>query len=184
MNVVLWLLLVQGGMGAFDTLYFHEYRARLPARPEAAPELKLHAARDFIYAAIFAALPWYAFRGAWTYVLAALLLAEIVITLADFVVEDSVRKPQGGVFKGERVAHALMAIVYGAMLGHLVPVMWSWAGEQTSLAYSPVNVTPALSIALVLMAGGVAASGVRDLLAALGVKAAQWPHRIASPGAV
>ena len=57
MAVVLWLLAVQGATGAFDTLYFHEYRARLPGRPEAVHELRLHALRDFIYVGIFAALP-------------------------------------------------------------------------------------------------------------------------------
>ena len=36
---VLWLLTAQGLLGAFDTVYFHELRARLPAlqggaRPE------------------------------------------------------------------------------------------------------------------------------------------------------
>ena len=31
MNTVLWLLAVQGALGAFDTLYYHEWRARLPA---------------------------------------------------------------------------------------------------------------------------------------------------------
>jgi len=28
----LWLLAIQGAIGAFDTLYYHEWRARLPAR--------------------------------------------------------------------------------------------------------------------------------------------------------
>jgi hypothetical protein len=179
MAVALWLLFVQGLVGAFDTLYFHEYRARLPARPEAALELKLHAARDFIYAVIFASLPWVAFRGAYAVALAGLLLGEIVITLADFVVEDSVRRPQGGVFKGERVMHAIMGIIYGAMLANLVPVLWAWLGQPTALAVSPADVPRPLAVVLVFMAAGVGASGVRDLLAAWGVKAAQWPHRAA-----
>jgi hypothetical protein len=39
---------VLGIIGAFDTFYYHEWRARLPARGRrAAAELKLHAARDF-----------------------------------------------------------------------------------------------------------------------------------------
>jgi hypothetical protein len=177
MAVALWLLFVQGLIGAFDTVYYHEYRARLPARPEAAPELKLHAARDFIYAAIFASLPWVAFRGAYAVGLGVLLLAEIVITLADFVVEDSVRRPQGGVFKGERVMHAIMGIVYGAMLANLLPVWWVWLGEPTALVIAPAEVPRPLAITLVLMGAGVGASGVRDMLAAYGVKAAQWPHR-------
>jgi len=61
MTVALWLLFIQGVIGAFDTFYYHEWRARLPARgAQSAPELKLHAARDFFYAVLFATLPWLA----------------------------------------------------------------------------------------------------------------------------
>ena len=54
--------------------------------------------------------------------LAALLTAEIILTLTDFVVEDAVRSTLGGVYQGERVMHAVMGLVYGAMLAHLLPV--------------------------------------------------------------
>lgn len=37
-STALWLLAIQGAIGAFDTLYYHEWRARLPALgPIAAP---------------------------------------------------------------------------------------------------------------------------------------------------
>jgi hypothetical protein len=90
MLAALWLLVVQGSFGAFDTLYYHEYRARLPARTEARAELLLHAGRDFVYAVIFGMLSRFEWRGVWAWVLAALLLIEIGITLTDFVVEDRV----------------------------------------------------------------------------------------------
>jgi hypothetical protein len=32
MTTALWLMAIQGAIGAFDTLYYHEWRARLPAR--------------------------------------------------------------------------------------------------------------------------------------------------------
>ena len=58
MAVVLWLLALQGVIGAFDTAYYHEWRARLPGLGlQAASELRLHAARDALYAVIFATLP-------------------------------------------------------------------------------------------------------------------------------
>ena len=95
MTTVLWLLAVQGALGAFDTLYFHEWRARLVARgPSAHVELRLHAWRSFIYAVLFAGFALFAWKGAWTIVLVTLLLAEIVITMSDFVIEDRVRKGQ------------------------------------------------------------------------------------------
>src|SRR5580698_613627 len=111
MNVALYLFALQGLLGAFDTLYYHEWRARLPGGvPGTRPELVLHGGRDIIYAVLFGALPLLRFEGLWAWVLAALLVIEIVITLTDFVVEDTVRKPLGGVFPGERVTHALMGI--------------------------------------------------------------------------
>jgi hypothetical protein len=30
MTTALWLMAVQGAIGAFDTVYYHEWRARLP----------------------------------------------------------------------------------------------------------------------------------------------------------
>ncbi len=180
MRLALWLLACQGLMGAFDTLYYHEWRARLPALGrEARAELGLHAARALIYSAIFGTLPWVAWRGWWTLALAALLAAEIVITLADFVVEDRVRRALGGVFHGERVTHALMGIVYGAMLAHLVPVMLDWRRAPTALAWEKALIPRELGWALVLMAVGVGLSGLRDLFAAVGLPHSGWPWRVA-----
>jgi hypothetical protein len=125
MTVVLWLLAVQGAIGAFDTLYFHEWRARLPAGgAQTRDELLLHGARSCIYAVVFGTLPFLAWQGAWAGVLALLLLLEILITLADFIVEDRVRQPLGGVFAGERVTHTIMGIIYGAMLANLLPELF------------------------------------------------------------
>lgn len=166
MITALWLLLAQGALGAFDTLYFHEWRARLPARGAAvAPELRLHAARDFVYAVVFGTLPWLAWHGWWAAVLAALLATEIAITLADFVVEDTVRAPLGGVFPGERVTHAIMGIVYGAFLAFLLPHLARWWSEPTGLVPSDGGVPAPLRTALLLMAAGVFLSGLRDLAA-------------------
>jgi hypothetical protein len=96
---VLWLLAIQGAIGAFDTVYYHEWRARLPARSRiVASELRLHAVRDVLYAVIFGTLPWLAWEGWWVAVLVAILAAEIVLTMTDFVTEARVRKPFGDVY--------------------------------------------------------------------------------------
>lgn len=180
MITVLWLFAIQGTMGAFDTLYYHEWRAKLPARvPAARTELRLHAARDFIYAIIFGTLPWVAWYGLWAGILAALLVAEVVITLKDFIVEERVRRPLGGVYPGERVTHALMGIVYGAALAHLIPVLAEWWFAPTALAVRPQAIPNALRLALALMAVGVALSGVRDLYASTGLPHSGWPWRVA-----
>src|SRR6476660_9873185 len=121
MSVALWLLGIQGVIGAFDTLYYHEWRARLPARGrQAASELKLHAARDFFYAVLFATLAW---KGMWVLALLGVFVAEIILTLTDFVVEIAVRKQLGDVYAGERVTHAVMGILYGAMVANLITVL-------------------------------------------------------------
>jgi len=176
MTIALWLLAIQGAIGAFDTIYYHEWKARLPARGAAsAPELKLHAARDFIYAVLFGSLPFFSWQGAWTVVLAAVLVAEIVLTLWDFIVEIAVRKPFGDVYGGERVTHAVMGILYGAMTANLIPVLWRWRSMPTMLTPAALDIPDALRWLLALMAAGVFASGVRDLYAALGLPQGGWP---------
>jgi hypothetical protein len=174
--VALWLLAAQGVIGAFDTLYYHEWRARLPGRGRAAAaELKLHAARDFLYAVLFASLPWLAWRGRWVLLLAAVLVAEIILTLWDFVVEIAVRRELGDVYAGERVTHAVMGILYGAMIACLIPTLLGWWSQPAALAPASHDAPAVLRWTLTVMAAGVLLSGVRDLCAALGLPGSHWP---------
>jgi hypothetical protein len=181
MSTALWLLAIQGTLGALDTLYYHEWRARLPAGvPGTRPELLLHAARDLLYALLFGSLPWVAWRGVWAAVLGLIIATEIVITLADFVVEDRVRQPLGGVFPGERCMHTVMAILYGAVLAHLVPVLLAAWQLPTGLVLEPAPVPEVLRAVLSLMALGVLGSGARDFYAALGMPGGHWPWPVAA----
>ena len=176
MTAALWLLAIQGAIGAFDTLYYHEWRARLPARGrQAASELKLHAARDFLYAVLFATLPWIAWQGSWTLVLVGVFAAEIVLTLTDFVVEIAVRKQLGDVYAGERVTHAIMAILYGAMIANLIPVLVEWSRRPTALVVEWADMPAAVQWSLFVMAAGVFLSGLRDLYAAFALPHGSWP---------
>jgi hypothetical protein len=178
MIVALWLLAIQGVIGAFDTLYYHEWRARLPALgAQSASELKLHAARDFFYAVLFGTLPWLAWQGRWVLMLAAVLIAEIILTLTDFVVEMTVRKPIGDVYAGERVTHAIMGILYGAMIASLIRVLGGWWPLPTALVVSAPAIPEALRWSLLIMAAGVTVSGLRDLYAAYGLPHGGWPWR-------
>jgi hypothetical protein len=175
-TIALSLFVALACLGAFDTVYYHEWRARLPAvGPLARSELQLHAARDFIYAPMFGTLPWVIWQGRFVVPLIALLVVEIILTLWDFVVEDWIRKPLGGVYPGERVTHGIMGIVYGAALAYLVPVLrvW-WTGPSSLVIASPPN-SIVLSWTLTVMALGVLLSGVRDLCAAAGVPGSAWP---------
>jgi hypothetical protein len=104
MNAAIWVLMVQACLGAFDTLYYHEYKLRLPHGEHSAVELRLHAVRDFLYAMIIGTLAWFEWHGWLVLILVCALVAEIVITLWDFVEEDKVRKLPAG----ERMMHAVM----------------------------------------------------------------------------
>jgi hypothetical protein len=181
MKIALYLLGFQGLIGAFDTLFYHEWKARLPARGRrAAPELLLHAARDFFYGVLFCTLPWIAWKGTWTIVLLGVITAEIILTLWDFIVEISVRRDLGDVYAGERVTHAVMGIMYGAMLASLAPTLGSWLGSLSGLAIEPAMIPGWMRIILSAMGVGVVGSGLRDLYAALGLRGGGWPWGAAS----
>lgn len=124
---------------------------------------------------LFATLPWFAWRGRWVLVLAAVIVTEIVLTLWDFIVEIAVRRELGDVYGGERVTHAIMGIVYGAMIATLLPTLVGWWDGPTALAFEPAPVPQWLRIGLTAMGAGVALSGLRDLYAALGLPGGAWP---------
>jgi hypothetical protein len=175
MRTVLYLLALQGAIGAFDTIYYHEYRAKLPALGFAgAPELRLHAYRDFLYAFLFLTLPFVEFRGMIVFIPIAVLCAEVSLTLRDFVVEDVVRARIGGVYPGERVTHAIMGILYGIMLAQLAPIIWEWSQLPSGIAIAAMY-RGFLHGVLVLFGIGVLISGIRDLCASHEKAWAQWP---------
>jgi len=176
MRIALYLLTTVAFLGAFDTIYYHEFRARLPALGKSArSELQLHAGRDFVYAILFIGLPWFSWRGRYAAVLVALFVVEIILTLWDFVVEDWIRKPIGGVYAGERVMHAVMGIVYGAMLSTIVPTLQIWWSEPTQLGRASPGVPDVLRWIMTAMAIGVCVSGIRDLCASVELPGSAWP---------
>ncbi|HVE77317.1 MAG TPA: hypothetical protein VNA89_00520 [Gemmatimonadaceae bacterium] len=158
MNAAILFLLAQGVLGTFDTLWYHEYKLRLPHAHTARAELRLHAARDFAYALIFASLAWVEWRGALAWVFLGTLVFEIVVTLWDFVEEDRTRTLP----PGERITHAIMGILYGAFLYTLVPELWAWSRSTTG--FEIIDRGP-VSLVLTVFAIGVAGSGLRDLRA-------------------
>ncbi|MEW6128910.1 MAG: hypothetical protein AB1757_17870 [Acidobacteriota bacterium] len=156
----LYILALQGVLGAFDTIYYHELIARLPSKAEAKVELWLHSARDFIYAIVFCTLGWVAWNGKFAWLLILLLLAEIIITLWDFVEEDCTRKLPAG----ERITHAVMGITYGVFLAYLLPEVFIWLRQPTGFALVKTGIVKWL---LTVMGIGVFISGGRDLLSTI-----------------
>lgn len=179
MDKYLWLLLIQGLLGAFDTIYYHEWRAALPARgPSVRLELQLHSIRTFLYAVIYLTFPWITWRGLWVIAPLLMLLAEIVITLIDFTIEVDSRKPLGGLYPGERITHALIAIFYGAMLADFIPVLWEGWHLPTALALIPEgDVSLSQRRIFFVMAGAAFLSSMRDFCATSGLAFSYWPWK-------
>ena len=158
-STLLWTLIsIQIFMGAFDTLYHHEFTERLAWRPSQSHELKLHAVRNFFYAFIFVILGWFEVYGWLAYGLIFILAIEVVITLMDFVEEDVSRRLPAT----ERINHTLLALNYGAILVLVMPMLLDWAQQNTGFVSTHYGLRSYFAL---LSALGVAVFGWRDLLA-------------------
>lgn len=160
-NELLWLaVFMQILMGGTDTLLHHEFTERLAWQRSAQKELKLHALRNFIYAILFGAFAWGVPTGIFAVIAIALIIAEVLITLWDFVEEDLSRKLPAT----ERVLHTLLALNYGAILILLLPELWAFAKQATGYTHFDYGIG---SYALMIASAGVLLFGLRDYFAAL-----------------
>jgi len=153
------LLLVQGLLGAFDTVYHHELTVALPRSVTARRELSIHALRALLYGAMFFGLAWFTWHGLWVVALVGLVLVEVGLTLWDFVVEDTTRVLPAS----ERIAHTMLAINAGAAFALLALHLPHWYEQATALVLVHYGWRSWLLSALAL---GVVISGLRDALAA------------------
>ena len=153
------VLVVHGALGAFDTLYCHEWQARLPRQPWAGPELGLHALRSFLYVAIFIGLAWFEWHGALAWLLFALFAIEYVVTLIDARVEDRTRR----LSRAERLVHMILGATTGAYFALVAyHASLEWIALPTHLEFASHGV---VSVILTVYAAGVVISAVRDTLA-------------------
>src|SRR4051812_44143911 len=130
MTTMLWTLIaIQIAMAAFDTIYHHELIERLAWRPSQRHELALHAARSFVYVALFVVIGFLELHGVFAMLVIVALAIEVVITLADFIEEDMSRKLPAT----ERVNHTLLAINYGAILILVMPLLAKSALDPASV---------------------------------------------------
>lgn len=160
MTPLLWTLIaIQIAMGMFDTFYHHEFTERLAWRPSQRGELRLHSVRNVFYALLFLTLGWFEIHGLLAMLVIAVLAAEIIITLMDFVEEDLSRKLP----PSERINHTLLAINYGAILVLLLPVLVGWAMRPTGIVPAYAGL---LSWFAAASAVGAALFGLRDFVAA------------------
>jgi uncharacterized protein (TIGR01777 family) len=171
MSAAYVLITVQALLGALDNLWHHEITERLPARRAASGELSLHAARELLYGMLFLGLAWLEWRGVWAALLATVLLAEIAITLADFVVEDRTRHLPAL----ERVLHTILALTYGAVLAVLTPALVRWWQLPGGL----VHTSHPFSWLFTVFGAGVLVWALRDTLAVLRLR--QPPEWVRNP---
>jgi len=160
MNVLFALIVAQALLGGFDNLWHHEVTERLPSKRSAARELALHAAREFLYAFLFFAFAWYEWRGLWAALIGVVFVVEVIITLADFIVEDQTRRLP----PLERVLHTILAMNVGAVLIVLAPILLDWWSAPTVLR--PVT-HGAISWVFTVFSAGVLAWSLRNTLAVL-----------------
>jgi uncharacterized protein len=155
-TTLLWTLVsLQIAMGAFDTLYHHEFTERLAWRATAHNELKLHAVRNAFYGSLFFTLAWSRPTGWLAVIVMLVLVTELLITLWDFVEEDLSRKLPAT----ERITHTLLALNYGGILVLLLPELVAVAAQPSGLV--PVNYGFG-SLLLTVSAIAVTLFGVRD----------------------
>lgn len=149
---LLVVLIIQGLLGAFDSFWNHEWKERLPSRPTALEEQRLHSLREFIYVVLFAGMAWTSWDGLWAWVFAALLIVETIITGWDFVIEDKTRV----LSPVERLTHALITLGYGAFLAWFAPYLWEWSQRPTGFTFHDYGVISwiltAFSIGVLLLA--------------------------------
>jgi uncharacterized protein len=156
LDVALMILVVHGVLGAFDTLYCHEWQARLPRQPWARHELTLHSLRSFLYAAIFLGLAWFEWHGAFAWLLFALFAIEYVVTLIDARVEDRTRR----LSRAERLTHMILGATTGAYFALVAyHASLEWITAPTRLQFTSHG---AVSLILTLYGVSVLISAVRD----------------------
>ena len=152
------LLVLQGVMGAIDTVLNHEFLEGLPHRPAARREVGLHAVREAVYGVLFLGFAWFAWLGVFAVVIGALLIAEVAVTVSDELLENRIRVlPQN-----ERALHVFLTLNFGAIIALFVPALLDWWANPTELA-------PAhhgwMTWALSLLGIASAAWSVRDFMA-------------------
>lgn len=156
MTGILWFLVVQGLLGAFDMFYHHEFKEKLPWRPTAYREMLLHGVRNFFYSVIFLSFGWVEWHGAYAWVFAGLILIEVIITLWDFVEEDRTRTLP----ESERVTHAVLTLNYGAIIALFLPILMQWAAAPTGFAAVNYGL---VSWLMLLYSLGTLAWGLREV---------------------
>jgi hypothetical protein len=158
--LLLLALILHAALACVDVLLNHELLAQLPRQQNAVLEQWLHSARELIFGLIFAALAWGLWHGMASWVIAALLLIEFVVTIIDTVVEVETRKLP----VSERINHVFLYVNYG-FICLLFGLVWiEWSASPSAIVYSYYG---AITWVLTLAACGAIFFCMRDAIAAV-----------------
>ncbi len=167
MSLFFLMFTIQTFLGGLDSLLHHEITERLPAKVGRNGAQPACGARVSLRVHLFA-LAWYEWRGGWALLIAAVLLLEVGITLADFVVEDRTRRLP----PFERVLHTVLAMNYGVALTVLAPILYGWWQLPATIAEVEYG---AVSWLFTAFAVGVLLWSVRNTIAVIGHRRpAEW----------
>lgn len=122
MEPFLIALLVHAAIGGADVVFNHELIAKVPSRPNAGLEQCLHSGRELVFATLFVALAWFQWHGLAALLIALLLLAELVISGIDSVIEFDTRTLP----VPERVLHYLLFLNMGVVVTLVGQALLSW----------------------------------------------------------
>lgn len=104
-------LVVFAVLGAYDAVYVHLVKERLPARPAAYLEHRIHTARAVLFPGLLVTV----FGGRGSVALAvALVVVDQALEVADMVVERASRAHTNGLPTSEYVVHGLLVTAHAA----------------------------------------------------------------------
>jgi hypothetical protein len=160
MPLYLLALMLQGALGGADVIINHELLARLPQRTDTGEEETLHSARELVFTALFLALAWFEWHGMYAWCIAVLLLAEVIISMRDVVVEGDTRVLP----VPERLLHLFMFMNVGVLLVLIGFLLRDWLALPSAIVPADHGWASWVLTALAVPAIGWA---VRDGLSAL-----------------
>lgn len=165
MTLIGFFLIIHALLGAFDVVCNHEILARLP-RLAYWKEEALHSAREATFALLFLSMAWFEWQGSYSWFIGAILMAELIITIYDTIIEVDTRILP----VTERIAHVLLLINFGIVVALIFPQLIAWSALPSQIAFVDQGIVSQL---LTLFACGAALWCIRDGMSAIQLKRRQ-----------
>ncbi|NUP11840.1 MAG: SRPBCC family protein [Polyangiaceae bacterium] len=156
------LLLAIGLLGAFDVLYFHHYKARIPWTAATRSEAFAHVAKAPVYAAQFFVVPNMELHGRWLLALVFIYAVDVAVAAWDVAIEPRARASVGGLPAGEYAMHIALSVLVGIYLAEVARAAAPWWHLPDRIVWAG-GVPPALRIALGVLGAGALAMGAVEL---------------------